>query len=153
MNITGPRVFVCCNVLDFLIMVVLHTGTLLQTVSACLSKLGLTCNYCFITFHVFVGKVPKCGLVQETDRQGRYRRTNTSGFAVFATRIQWKTCRTRIRPKFKENEFNFILLTRATPGFVDNCFIDLLVNVVAQRHLLYQSQDIFFPNVANSVQH
>ena len=52
------------------------------------------------TFFTFLfGQVPKYGFGRETDRQGRYRRKNTGQFDVSATRIQWKTSRTEIRPK------------------------------------------------------
>ena len=50
------------------------------------------------------------GFGHETDRQGCYRRK----FDVSATRIQWKTSRTRIRPNIiTRMKINFILLARA----------------------------------------
>ena len=48
-------------------------------------------------------KVSKYAFGQETDRQGRYRCKNTDKFIVSATQIQWKTSRTRIRPKCGQN--------------------------------------------------
>jgi len=45
---------------------------------------------------VLFDRVPKYAFGHETDRQGRYGPQNSCKFDVSATRIQWKTSRTRI---------------------------------------------------------
>jgi len=69
------------------------------------------------TCYVFSRPSSKDGFGHKTDRHGCYRRKNTSKFDVSATRMQWKTSWTRIRPKIRGNNSNFCLLTRARPGF------------------------------------
>ena len=53
-------------------------------------------------FFTLLYKVPTYAFGHETNRQGHYTRNNKSGnFDVSATRIQWKTSRTTIRPKIR----------------------------------------------------
>ena len=67
------------------------------------------------SFFIFY-KVPKYEFGRGTDRHGRYRRKNTGKFDVSASRIQWKTSRTRIWQRIMEKCWKLILLTRATLG-------------------------------------
>jgi len=68
------------------------------------------------TFLLFFGRIPKYGFGHETDRQKCYGPKNTGKFGVSAIRIQWTTPRTKIRPKSRKKNLNFIWPTRARPG-------------------------------------
>jgi len=75
----------------------------------------LACNY----FFMFVlGQLPKYGFEHEADRKGRYRRKNKVKFDVFATRMQWETSRTRMRPKSPQTKFKFASAYPSNPALL-----------------------------------
>jgi len=91
---------------------------------------------------LFLCSVPNCEFGCQTERQGRYSFKNTCKFDVLATRIQWKTSRTKIRPTSRKNKIYCVLLTRTILGMVaenllqTSCFgsIRLLVNYWSGMH-------------------
>ena len=70
------------------------------------------------TFLLFSRPGSKYGFGRETERNVLYRCQNTYEFDVPATRIQWNTSRTRIRPKARKTKFEFYFAYPSKTGYI-----------------------------------
>ena len=81
---------------------------------------GLACTH-FFTF--FCRPDSQIWIRHETDLQQCYGRKNTGKFGVSANRIQWKTPRTKIRPKSQNKQFELYFAYPSNPGFSEIMFV------------------------------